>query len=286
MLALVLADRHGVGLVEQDVRRLQHGIGVETRAGLLAVLARLDLELRHAVQPTHRRHTVENPRQLGVLVHMRLDEERAALRVHATGEERRGEPADADAQLGGILRERDGVQIHDAIDVLVDILLVHPVADSAEIVADVRDAGGLDAGEDALAFRRFPLARWRQFCLRFGCCRCRHCVLLSACVFAANKKPLIHLGREVAKPSWYHPHSSQRASTGEPRADTSSSASTDLYRSMLRPANGGPAGDTLRLHRAARVAAHGTIRRGRQRRLALSRLAEADALSRTFPDRC
>ncbi len=53
--------------------------------------------------------------------------------------------ADADAQLGGILRERDGVQVHDAIDVLVDILLVHPVADSAEIVADVRDAGGLDA---------------------------------------------------------------------------------------------------------------------------------------------
>jgi len=42
---------------------------------------------------------------------------------------------------------------------------------------------------------------------------------------------------------------------------------------MLRPANGGLAGDTLQLHVAARVAAHGTIRRGRQRRLALSRLA-------------
>jgi hypothetical protein len=46
-------------------------------------------------------------------------------------------------------------------------------------------------------------------------------------VFATNKKPLIHLGREVATPSWYHPHSSHRASTGEPRADASSSASTD-----------------------------------------------------------
>ena len=57
------------------------------------------------------------------------------------------------AQLVGILRKRDGVQVHDAVDVLVDILLVHPVADRAEIVADVRDAGGLDAGEDALALR-------------------------------------------------------------------------------------------------------------------------------------
>src|SRR5215831_17155164 len=105
-------------------------------------------------------------------------------------------------------------------------------------------------------------------------------------VFAANKKPLIHLGREATTPSWYHPHSSQRSRTGEPYPDASSSASTDLCKSMLRPANGGPAGDTLQLRQAARVAAHGTIRRGRQRRLALSRLAPADALSRTFPDRC
>src|SRR6476646_6501955 len=38
------------------------------------------------------------------------------------------------------------------------------------------------------------------------------CILHRA--FAPNKKPLIHLGREVVKPSWYHPHSSQCANDG------------------------------------------------------------------------
>ena len=121
--------------------------------------------------------------------------------------------------------------------------------------------------------------------LRFGCRRCRHCVLLSASVFAANKKPLIHLGREVAKPSWYHPHSSQRATTGEPRADASSSASTDHIRPMLRPANGG--------HRRYPTATESRSGRCSQDHSARSPAPASTLparccgpLSRTFPDRC
>ncbi len=51
MLLLILANGHGVGLVEQDVRRHQHWIGVETRARQFAIFPSLRLELRHAIQP-------------------------------------------------------------------------------------------------------------------------------------------------------------------------------------------------------------------------------------------
>ena len=62
-------------------------------------------------------------------------------------------------------------------------------------------------------------------------------------MFAANKKPLIHLGREAAKPSWYHPHSSQRGEN--PARTPAPQRARIVYRSMLRPANGGLTGDTL-----------------------------------------
>ena len=80
MLLLVVADRHVRGAIGEDVGRHQHGIGVEADGRVLAVLAGLLLELRHAVEPAEPRHAVEDPGQLGVLGHLALVEEDALLR--------------------------------------------------------------------------------------------------------------------------------------------------------------------------------------------------------------
>ena len=60
-----------------------------------------------------------------------------------------GEFLDLGAQLLGILVHRDRVQVHDAVDAIVVILDLGPVLQRAEIIPDMRTAGGLDAGEDS-----------------------------------------------------------------------------------------------------------------------------------------
>ena len=52
-------------------------------------------------------------------------------------------------QFGGVLVDRDGVQVDDAVDALVVVLDPHPVLQRTQIVADVQIAGRLDAGEDS-----------------------------------------------------------------------------------------------------------------------------------------
>ena len=90
VLALVVADRDEVGLVEQDVARHQHRVGEERRRDELVAL-RLVLELRHAAQLAVARHGRQQPRRLGVRRHVALAEDRRALGVEARGEEHRGE---------------------------------------------------------------------------------------------------------------------------------------------------------------------------------------------------
>ena len=53
-------------------------------------------------------------------------------------------------QLGRILRLGQRVQIDDAEDALVIVLQRDPVADRAEIIAEMQIAGRLDAGKDAV----------------------------------------------------------------------------------------------------------------------------------------
>jgi hypothetical protein len=70
MLFLVLAYRHMGGVIGEDIGGHQRGIGEEAQRGVLRVLARLVLELRHALHPAHARHAVEHPGQLAVLGHL------------------------------------------------------------------------------------------------------------------------------------------------------------------------------------------------------------------------
>jgi hypothetical protein len=65
VLHLVLAHRHGVGAVEQDVGGLQHRVG-EHAHGHALLPRRLVLVLRLPLQLAERRDRVEDPGQLGM----------------------------------------------------------------------------------------------------------------------------------------------------------------------------------------------------------------------------
>ena len=54
MLLLVLSDGHVRRLVDEDVRRHEHRVRIKTEARQIALLPRLLLELRHAVEPAER----------------------------------------------------------------------------------------------------------------------------------------------------------------------------------------------------------------------------------------
>ena len=94
MLLLVLADRHVGRAIDQNVGRHQARIGVKPDGGVLAVLARLLLELRHAVEPAEAGDAIENPGQLGVLRDLALVEDDVLFRIDAAGDEGRRHLAD------------------------------------------------------------------------------------------------------------------------------------------------------------------------------------------------
>ena len=90
MLALVVADRHDVGLVEQDVAGHQHRVG-EQAGGDEVLALRLLLELRHPAQLAEARHRAEQPGGLRVRDDVALREDRRALGVEPGREQHRGD---------------------------------------------------------------------------------------------------------------------------------------------------------------------------------------------------
>jgi hypothetical protein len=82
---LILTHRHLVGAIDQDVGRLQQRIAEETVGRQILVLELFLLVLvgRHALQPAERRHHRQQQMQLGVLGHLRLDEQRRPDRIDA-----------------------------------------------------------------------------------------------------------------------------------------------------------------------------------------------------------
>jgi hypothetical protein len=84
---------------------------------------------------------------------MRLDEQGRSLGVDPAGEQ---EGARGDGPLAELVRgpgKGHGMEIHDAEERIVLVLLRHPVAHRPQVVAEVEVTGGLDAAEDALPFR-------------------------------------------------------------------------------------------------------------------------------------
>ena len=80
VLALVLTDRHLVGLVDEDVGGLQHRVGEQARPTPRGALAlALVLELGHPAGLAEAGQALQHPRELQVLGHVALHEQGAAL---------------------------------------------------------------------------------------------------------------------------------------------------------------------------------------------------------------
>ena len=149
VLALVVADRHLGGAVGEHVGGHQHRVEEERRRDQLLLLGRLVLELVHAVEVAVRGDGGEHPGQLGVLAHVGLAEEDAALGVEAGGEQDRGRVVDPLAQLRRVVGDRERVQVDDAEDRrLAPLLPLDVLLDRADVVAQVLAAGRLDTPED------------------------------------------------------------------------------------------------------------------------------------------
>ena len=93
VLLLVLADGNVRRLVEENVGRHQVRVGVEADRGVLPVLARLLLELRHPVEPAETGDAVEDPGELRVRGDLALVEDDVLPRIDARGQHRRGDAA-------------------------------------------------------------------------------------------------------------------------------------------------------------------------------------------------
>ena len=148
VLALVVADGHLVGAVGQHVRRHQHRIREQTDGHELALDARLLLELMHSPEVAVGGHARQQPAQLGVLEHVALAEEDAALRVQTGRQQDRRGVVHRLAQPRRVVGDGGRVQVDDAVDPLAALLPGHVLRDRADVVAEVLAAGGLNAGED------------------------------------------------------------------------------------------------------------------------------------------
>ncbi len=151
VLHLVLPHGDGVRLVDEDVRRLEHGVQEEAGPhGLL--LAGLVLELGHAGEVPQGGEGGEDPGELGVLGHVGLDEEGDPLGVKPRRHVDQGGLKGALGQGGGVVGEGvgEGVVVHDAEEGFPPQLFpdLHPLLDGPQVVADVDFPRGLDAGED------------------------------------------------------------------------------------------------------------------------------------------
>ena len=83
---------------------------------------------------------------------MALHKQHAVYRVDAGSQQQGGQLAGAAAQGGGFLPHRQRVQVGHHIQAVVVVLQQRPVAHRAHVVAQRGRAGGLDAGQNALAF--------------------------------------------------------------------------------------------------------------------------------------
>ena len=113
VLALVVADRDEVGLVEQDVARHQDGVREQAGRDELLLLA-LVLELRHPAQLAEARDRAQQPGRLGVRLDVALGEGRRPVGVEAAREQHRRQVDRRLAQILRVVVDRDRVQVDDA----------------------------------------------------------------------------------------------------------------------------------------------------------------------------
>ncbi len=109
----------------------------------------LGFVLRHALQPANRSDAGQHPRELGMSGNAGLHDDGGMFWIDPDGDENSGELLDLLSQLGGILVQRDRVQIDDAENAVIVILDCHPILECPQVVSDVWISGGLDSGKDS-----------------------------------------------------------------------------------------------------------------------------------------
>ena len=150
VLLLVAADGDDVAVVEEDVGRHKHRVGEEAVGGRFASAAREVVFVGVAVfQHRHRRQAGEKPGQLGHQRHVTLAEEHGLRRVESAGEKVERHAQRVLTQGRRIVHGGEGVVVRDEIIRLAALLPLDRGAHHAEVVPEMRPAGGLDAGEDA-----------------------------------------------------------------------------------------------------------------------------------------
>ena len=153
VLALILAHRDEVRVVEKNVRSHEHRIGEDAGVDPLAPLRLAPcFELGHPVEPAHRCERLEDPAQLRVSGDVRLYEDLAPGWVETARDIHSRQLQGQRAQTRWIGVTRQCVQVDDAEVVLVAVLIPGPVAQRTEVVADVKPEVRLDAAQDAGAW--------------------------------------------------------------------------------------------------------------------------------------
>jgi hypothetical protein len=139
VLTLIFSYRHVAGVVGQDVRSHENGVGEEAHSyGFIA--STLVLELGHSVELAHRCRALKQPRETRVDGHVALDEDGDLLRIESSGNEPRSGLERTTTELGRINGLSDGVQVDDAVESVVVSLAIHPLSNGTEVVAEVEIA--------------------------------------------------------------------------------------------------------------------------------------------------
>jgi hypothetical protein len=133
VLALVVADRHPLRAVQEDVRGHQRRVCQERGPGRRLV-APLLLELDHPVQLAGVRRALEQVRQLRVRRHPALHEQRGL--VETGGQQQRRRLLHERAQPRRVVRCGHRVQVGDAVEAVGCLLAGGHRAQGAEQVAE------------------------------------------------------------------------------------------------------------------------------------------------------
>jgi hypothetical protein len=107
----------------------------------------LVLERRRALHPAHGGHGRQQPHQLDVLGSVRLAEQDGLLGIQTERQQPERHLVRVAADGLAVVGRRERVIVHDAVDRIVGLLHRDVVPERPEVVADMRQAGGLDTAE-------------------------------------------------------------------------------------------------------------------------------------------
>jgi hypothetical protein len=145
VLLLVLADGHDVRVEEDDVGGHEHRVGKEAEIGIDA-LGGLVLVAVRALEQAHGRERADQPGEFADLGDVALAPEDGLGGVEAAGQPVEGDALGVGAALPGVGQRRHRVVVGDEVVGVAAGLQLDGRAHGAEVVADVKGAGGRDAG--------------------------------------------------------------------------------------------------------------------------------------------